>query len=142
MTETVQKSAPYRRTREDHRTETAEDYVEAIAGILAEQNVCRVTDLAQRFSVSPVTVHRIIERLQSEKLVHTEPYKPIDLTEAGKRLAAKCRHRHEIVYRFLLSIGIDEKTAAIDAEGIEHHVSQKTLKRFEVLTEQLNAKSK
>jgi DtxR family manganese transport transcriptional regulator len=104
--------------------------------------VCRITDLAQRFSVSHVTVHRIIERLQAEGLVSTEPYRPIELTAAGKRLAGKCRRRHEIVYRFLLSIGIDEKTAAIDAEGIEHHVSLKTLQRFEFLVEQMDAKLK
>jgi DtxR family manganese transport transcriptional regulator len=39
----------------------------------------------------------------------------------------------QIVYRFLLSIGIDQRTAAMDAEGIEHHVSPKTLRRLEEL---------
>ena len=77
-----------------------------------------------------MTVHRIVERLQVEGLVKTEPYKPLRLTAAGKRLAAKCQRRHEIVFRFLLAIGVDEETAAIDAEGIEHHVSPKTLQQF------------
>jgi DtxR family manganese transport transcriptional regulator len=40
------------------------------------------------------------------------------------------------VYRFLLAIGIDEVTAAIDAEGIEHHVSPTTLQRFQELSDQ------
>lgn len=123
-------SAPHRRTRADHQTETAEDYVEAIAEILASKAICRIKDLAERFSVSNVTVHRIIERLQSEGLVETEPYKPVSLSVEGKRLAEKCRKRHEIVYQFLLAIGIDETTAAIDAEGIEHHASPSTLRRF------------
>jgi DtxR family manganese transport transcriptional regulator len=139
VSETIQSSAPHRRTREDHRTETAEDYVEAIADILSEQAECRVTDLARRFSVSNVTVHRIIERLQLEGLVDTKPYKPLLLTSAGKRLAARCRRRHRIVYRFLRSLGIDEKTAAIDAEGIEHHVSPATLRRFEEFTDSANS---
>jgi DtxR family manganese transport transcriptional regulator len=30
----------------------------------------------------------------------------------------------------LLALGIDEETAHHDAEGIEHHVSQKTLDAF------------
>ena len=38
--------------------------------------------------------------------------------------------RHEVVYEFLLSIGVDPATAAIDAEGIEHHVSPQTLKKL------------
>lgn len=127
-------AAPHQRTRRDHKSETAEDYVEAVSDLLREQDVCRVADLARRFGVSHVTVHRIIERLQNEGLVSTEPYQPILLTAAGRRLAARCRERHEIVFRFLLSIGIDADTAAIDAEGIEHHVSPETLKRFRELT--------
>ncbi|NOY42905.1 MAG: manganese-binding transcriptional regulator MntR [Planctomycetes bacterium] len=130
VTETAGKSEPHQRTRCDHATETAEDYVEAVADILESQKRCRVTDLAKRFAVSHVTVHRIVKRLQDEGLVVTEPYQPIKMTPKGKRLAAKCRDRHMIVYRFLLAIGVDEATAAIDAEGIEHHVSSTTLERF------------
>jgi DtxR family transcriptional regulator, manganese transport regulator len=130
------RSEPHQRTRRDHATETAEDYVEAVADFLEEQETCRVTDLAKRFAVSHVTVNRIVRRLQSEGLLVTEPYRPIALTPAGRRLAARCRQRHEIVYRFLVSIGIEEATAAVDAEGIEHHVSPATLQRFQELAEQ------
>jgi DtxR family manganese transport transcriptional regulator len=136
MTETSNSSNPHRRTRRDHATETAEDYVEAVADILAGQEACRVTDLARRFAVSHVTVNRIVERLQNEGLLATEPYQPIKLTSKGRRLAEKCRKRHEIVFDFLRSIGIDEATAAIDAEGIEHHVSPTTLKRFRKLAQE------
>lgn len=137
MAEAIPKSEPHRRTRRDHATETAEDYVEAIAEILDERETCRVTDLAKRFAVSHVTVNRIVGRLKNEGLLDTQPYQPITLTAAGKRLAAKCRQRHETVYQFLLAIGIDKSTAAIDAEGIEHHVSPKTLRRFAELTQEL-----
>ena len=137
MAEAAQKSEPHRRTRRDHATETAEDYVEAIAEILVERETCRVTDLAKRFAVSHVTVNRIVGRLKNEGLLDTEPYQPISLTATGRRLATKCRQRHETVYRFLLALGIDNVTAAIDAEGMEHHVSPKTLRRFAELTEQL-----
>ncbi len=130
MTKTTGSSAPHQRTRRDHGSETAEDYVEAIAEIIARSGTCRATDLAQQFAVSHVTVKRIVDRLQREGLVDTEPYRPIELTSTGKRLARKCRDRHNIVFRFLIAIGVDEVTAAIDAEGIEHHVSPKTLRRF------------
>jgi DtxR family manganese transport transcriptional regulator len=124
------KSEPHRRTRSDHAHETAEDYVEAVAEILSQQTTCRIKDLVVRFGVSHVTVTRIVARLQKMGLLATEPYGPIQLTAKGKRLAAKCRERHELVYRFLRSLGLDEKTAAIDAEGIEHHVSRQTLAKF------------
>lgn len=137
MTEAMTNSEPHRRTRRDHATETAEDYVEAIADVLKEQETCRIADLAKRFSVSHVTVHRIVQRLEDQGLVETEPYQPLTLTSRGKRLAARCKQRHETVYRFLLAIGVDQATAANDAEGIEHHVSAATLKRFQELTGEL-----
>ena len=133
MTRTASNSTPHQRTRRDHSTETAEDYVEAVAEIITERENCRLIVLAEYFAVSHVTANRIVARLQKEGLLFTEPYQPIELTAKGKRLAVRCRQRHEIVYRFLLSIGIDETTAAIDAEGMEHHVSPKTLRRFEEL---------
>ena len=131
MVEPKSQSTPHRRTRNDHATETAEDYVEAVADIIDAKESCRVGDLAKRFAVSHVTVSRIIQRLQTEGLVNTQPYRPIQLTAKGKRLAIQSKLRHEIVHDFLLSIGVDETTAMIDSEGIEHHVSPKTLRAMQ-----------
>jgi DtxR family manganese transport transcriptional regulator len=136
MTKARKTSAPHQRTRKDHANETAEDYVEAVAQIIGAGGTCRVKDLAHHFAVSHVTVNRIVDRLQKAGLLITEPYAPIGLTRKGKRLAAECRERHEIVYRFLIAIGIDEATAAIDAEGMEHHVSPVTLEKFEQIATQ------
>ena len=95
--------------------------------MIEENGECRVQDLAKHFDVSHVTVSKIVSRLISEGLLTSEPYKPIFLTARGKRLAQKVKKRHEIVMDFLLWLGVDEDTAKIDSEGIEHHVSEKTL---------------
>ncbi len=105
--------------------------MEAIDSVLSKQETCRASDLAREFAVSHVTVHRIVSRLQDEGLLKTQPYRPITLTPKGKRLAIKVRQRHELVYQFLIAIGVDKETAAVDAEGIEHHVSQQTLNCLE-----------
>jgi DtxR family manganese transport transcriptional regulator len=133
MKNTRRIAARHRRTRKDHSTETAEDYVEAVADILQQQETCRVVDLAKWFDVSHVTVTRIVSRLKRAGYLETEPYRPVTLTEKGSRLAGESRRRHEVVYQFLVSIGVPEKIAAIDAEGIEHHVSPETLERFRML---------
>lgn len=125
----------HQRTRLDHASETAEDYVEAIAEVIERAGRCRVKDLAERFGVSHVTVVRTIGRLEEGGLCRTEPYQPIELTARGKRLAKACRERHEVVYRFLLAIGVPEKVAAVDSEGLEHHVSPATLERFRAIAE-------
>ena len=135
-------SERHRRTRNDHATETAEDYVEAIAEIEESEGDCRLVDLASRFAVSHVTVNRIVARLEREGLVKTVPYKPVSLTVKGRQLATRCRKRHQIVLQFLLSIGVDQETAEIDAEGIEHHVSSATLRKFQSLTEERSAEAR
>lgn len=116
------------RIRSDHASELAEDYVEAIAEVIEAKGSCRAVDLVRHFGVSHVTVNRTIGRMQRDGYVETEPYAPIELTAKGKRIAKKSRERHEIVFRFLQAIGVSESTAAIDSEGIEHHVSAETLK--------------
>jgi DtxR family transcriptional regulator, manganese transport regulator len=63
--------------------------------------------------------------------VNTRPYRAIFLTDAGRKLAAECKQRHETVVAFLQSLGISQKAAQLDAEGIEHHVSPETLAAFE-----------
>ncbi len=115
----------------DHATEIAEDYVEAIAEIIEEQEVCRVKDLSEHFAVSHVTVNRTVARLQRDGYVTTEPYSPVELTSQGAKLAKNSRRRHEIVLSFLMAMGVSEETAATDAEGIEHHVSPETLSVME-----------
>jgi len=121
----------FKRLREAHQTETAEDYVELIADLIDVEGEARVTDLSKRFGVSHTTVNKIIARLNREGLVKSQPYKSLFLTEEGKKLAQKCKQRHIIVVDFLKSLGVSEKTAEIDAEGIEHHVSEETLTAFQ-----------
>lgn len=123
-------AASLRQTRREHASETAEDYVEAIADLAAVQGRARVVDLARRLGVTHVTVNRTLARLQREGFVKTEPYKAIELTDDGRRLADECRRRHEIVVSFLRALGVPARAAEIDAEGIEHHVSPETLAAF------------
>lgn len=108
--------------------------MEAVFEIIADSGQCRVGNLAKRFGVSHVTVSRIVKRLTSEKLLVTAPYQPITLTSSGVSLAKKMQKRHAIVYDFLLRLGVDEQTAQIDSEGIEHHVSEQTLQAMKKWT--------
>ena len=70
-------------TRREHANEIAEDYVEAIADLVAETGEARVVDLAKRLGVTHVTVNRTIGRLQKAGFVTSQPYRAIFLTEQG-----------------------------------------------------------
>ena len=117
----------HERIRSDHASETAEDYVEAILDVIEEKEVCRAVDLAKKFQVTHVTVNKTVKRLVRDGFVTAEPYAPIELTAKGRKTALLSRDRHEVVYQFLISLGVSETTAATDSEGIEHHVSAETL---------------
>ncbi|MFO1033796.1 MAG: manganese-binding transcriptional regulator MntR [Hyphomicrobiales bacterium] len=121
-------SAAFQRTRHDHATELAADYVELIADLIDERGQARGTDVALRLGVANATVVKMLKRLTDMGLVSQEPYRPIDLTAEGWLMAEHGRKKHDIVERFLLALGVGEEVARIDSEGIEHHVSAETLK--------------
>jgi DtxR family manganese transport transcriptional regulator len=121
----------FQRSRRDRAGEIAQDYVEAIADLATTVGEARVTDLARKLGVTHVTVNRTLGRLQSAGYVNTKPYRAIFLTDAGQKLAAESKQRHETVVAFLLSLGVSKKVAELDAEGIEHHVSPETLAALE-----------
>ena len=121
----------FEQVRNARNRETAEDYTEMIADLIRESGEARAVDLAKHFGVTGPTVNSIIRRLVREELVISKPYRSIFLTEKGQILADYCKKRHEIVYNFLIKIGVNSEIAKNDAEGLEHHVSTETLSVFE-----------
>jgi DtxR family manganese transport transcriptional regulator len=109
-------------------TEMIEDYVEAIQEIIREKKEAKNVDLSKYFGVSNATVNKNIKRLIKEKLATSEKYRSIYLTKKGMDLADKSNARHEILYKFLIKLGVSKKTAEEDSEGMEHHISEETLK--------------
>jgi DtxR family manganese transport transcriptional regulator len=120
----------FRQTRQARRLELVEDYVELIADLLDDAGEARQTDIAQRLGVAQPTVAKMLKRLAAEGYISKRPYRGVFLTEEGRRVAETSRDRHRIVEAFLRDIGISAETARIDAEGIEHHVSEETLEAF------------
>jgi DtxR family transcriptional regulator, manganese transport regulator len=124
-------SRRFQRTRDDHATELAEDYVELIADLIDQTGEARTVDIAARLGVTHVTVTNTINRLKRDGLVTSEPYRSIFLTDNGRQLAAAARVRHDLVLRFLIALGVPAADAEIDAEGIEHHIGESTVTAME-----------
>jgi DtxR family transcriptional regulator, manganese transport regulator len=118
------------KTRTAQSTAVLEDYVELIADLLATAGEARTTDIARRLGVSHPTAINAIARLRREALATGRPYRGVFLTEKGQALAKRVRVRHRLVVDVLLALGVPAEAAEADAEGIEHHVSETTLKAF------------
>jgi DtxR family manganese transport transcriptional regulator len=118
------------KARSAQSTALLEDYVELIADLLASVGEARPTDIARRLGVSHVTAVKTISRLKREGVATARPYRGVFLTESGRELAVRVRTRHRLVVDALVAMGVPVEAAEADAEGIEHHVSETTLKAF------------
>jgi DtxR family manganese transport transcriptional regulator len=123
-------AARFARQREADRTATAEDYVELIADLLREEGEARAVDIARRMGVSQATLTAALKPLQRDGLVESKPYRGVFLTAEGQTMAAAAKARHDLVVRFLIAVGLDAETAEEDAEGLQHHASDKALAAF------------
>lgn len=117
----------YEHVRKAHETELMEDYIELICELIDREGEARAVDVARRMGVRQATVSKMLRRLADNDLIRTEPYRAIFLTANGRAMAEHSRRRHSIVLDFLRNLGVDDATARLDAEGIEHHVSGATL---------------
>jgi DtxR family manganese transport transcriptional regulator len=120
----------FRKARSAQSSALHEDYVELIADLLASNGEARPTDIARRIGVSHATAIKTIARLKREGLATGRPYRGIFLTDTGHKLASRARARHRLVVDVLRALGVPAEAAEADAEGIEHHVSEATLRAF------------
>ncbi|MGE4325162.1 MAG: manganese-binding transcriptional regulator MntR [Pseudodonghicola sp.] len=108
-----------------------EDYAEMIGDLMEEMGEARITDIAKRMGVTHPTATKAVARLKREGLAISRPYRGVFLTDEGLALADRVRARHRVVVAVLVALGVPSETAELDAEGMEHHVSQATLEAFE-----------
>ena len=127
----MKSAARHNRVRRQHSDELAEDYVEAIDGLLTGGGQARVTDLQRIFGVSHVSVIRALKRIEERELIFKTEKGGWGLTATGKAMAVESARRHELVVQFLEALGVSGAQAQADAEGMEHHLSAETLEAFE-----------
>lgn len=109
-----------------------EDYTEMIDDLICEHGEARLTDIARLMGVAHPTAAKAVARLKREGLAISRPYRGVFLTDAGIAMAERVRLRHRIVVDVLKALGVPDEAAEMDAEGIEHHVSEQTLAAFEL----------
>jgi len=107
-----------------------EDYLEVVYELIQKKGYARSADIAERLAVKSGSVTGMLQRLDAMGLIVYERYRGLSLTSKGEALARAVQQRHLAILKFLRILGIEEKTALLDAEGIEHHVRQTTITRI------------
>ena len=115
--------------------ESGEMYIETIYVLTRENPNIRAIDVGERMGFSKPSVSRALGILKQGGYVTVSPEGFLSLTESGIDVAEKIYARHELLKNFLVSIGVDEKTAAEDACKMEHAISDTS---FEAMKRHLN----
>ena len=104
--------------------ESGEMYLETILVLSKKLPQVRSIDIADEMQYSKPSVSRAVGILKNNGYIDIDHSGYITLTVSGKKLAENIYDRHQILTRALISLGVDEKTAAEDACRIEHYISE------------------
>ena len=116
-------------------SQTAEDYLERIHELIEEKGYARVVDIASSLDVKQASVTNMVQKLDELGYLNYQKYRGLVLTEEGRTIALSIQKRHEMLSRFFSLFGIDAATQQSDIEGIEHHLSSKTMDMLTSLTD-------
>lgn len=114
-----------------------EDYLEVIYNLNEEKGYVSAADISERLAVKPPTVSNMVKNLADKGYLEHKKYRGMRLTPSGEKIARSVIKRHRVISKLISMLGVDDQTAYVDTEGIEHHVHPSTLRKFEQLAEYL-----
>ena len=117
-------------------SQTEENYLKTLFSLLIGKESVNISELSILLKVSLPTVNSMINKLTKQGHVNYEKYKPISLTEKGKKLAASIVRKHRLTEIFLVTkMGFQWDEVHEIAEQIEHINSQAFFERMDELLE-------
>ncbi|SHI82465.1 metal-dependent transcriptional regulator [Desulfosporosinus lacus] len=122
-------------------TFTMENYLEAIYELSSDGNGARISDIAERLSVTKASANSAMSTLSEKGLITNEKYKEIFLTPSGREHAEFTSKKHRVIQEFFTKIlRVDAVIANRDACAIEHVISNDSIYAMQefIRTEKLN----
>lgn len=111
---------------------TEENYLKALLHLSNEKGEVSVSELSDHLKIKKPTVTSMMKKLDSKDLVEYESYKPIKLSDNGKKEAALIIRKHRLTEMFLvekMNFGWEEVHQI--AEQIEHLKSPDFFERMD-----------
>lgn len=117
---------------EERLTSAMEDYMEMIYRNSLQEGYMRVNTLSELLNVKPSSTTKMVQKLTELGLLIYKKYGIILLTEKGKQVGEFLLSRHNIIEKFLKTIGSNEEIL-VETELIEHSVGVDTLRNISIL---------
>ena len=108
-----------------HLQESGEMYLETVY-VLSKNGVVRSLDVAEYIGFSKPSVSRAVGLLKQGGYLLMDKDRYLTLPESGLDVAKKIYERHTLLSKFLVRLGVDEKTASEDACKMEHDISDES----------------
>ena len=111
--------------REEHTSDAVENYVKAIYALQQRGGPVSTNALAERLGVSAPSASGMVKRLDERGLVRHVPYRGVELTTDGERLALEVVRHHRLLELYLAeSLGMPWDRVHQEAEVLEHVLSE------------------
>ena len=100
---------------------TEENYLKALFNLANQKGEVSPNELSKRLAIKMPTVNSMMKKLAEKKLVYHESYKPLRLTEKGKKEAGLIIRKHRLIEMFLVQkMDFGWEQVHEIAEQIEH----------------------
>ncbi|KFF20014.1 MULTISPECIES: metal-dependent transcriptional regulator [Bacteroidota] len=100
---------------------TEENYLKVLYNLTSLKGEASVNDISKQLDIKMPTVNSMMKRLAEKELVVYESYKPLKLTDEGKKLAALIIRKHRLTEMYLVEkMGFGWEQVHNIAEQIEH----------------------
>ena len=106
--------------------ESAENYLETILILKNKNGAVRSIDIANELGFAKPSVSVAMKNLRENGYIEVDSSGYITLLDSGRQIAEKIYERHTTLSKWLVSLGVDAKTAAEDACRIEHIISSES----------------
>ena len=107
-------------------SESEENYLEIILVLGMIKPYVRSVDVAERLNYKKSSVSVAMKKLRQKDYITVSSEGFISLTDPGRKIAETIFERHQLVYKRLIQLGVDEKTAFEDACRVEHRISRES----------------
>lgn len=116
-------------------SQTIENYLKAIFHLAQKNdNEINTTDIAQALSVRMSSVNNMVKKLAEQGYLVYEKYKPLNITEKGKKEAALIIRKHRLTEMYLVEkMGFGWEEVHEIAEQIEHIKSPLFFERIDAI---------
>ena len=106
--------------------ESAENYLETILVLSQKGEKVRSIDIVNELEFSKPSVSVAMKNLRTKGYIAIDGDGFITLTAKGRKIAETMYERHVAISDWLISMGVDKKTAVNDACKMEHAMSEKS----------------